>query len=508
MILLVAALGTGLRVQAQEGCAPRPLPWFEDFESGFVSSNGWVNTTLDSTYFEYDGCWTHFLRHYPGWRSLISFEYFNVQNPPPIRNNLLHLEKAYWDFNGVEPGEKWAATPPCAESPTQVTLWGFYHVWVFGTELTDPMTDTLFAAGVPLGIGYIADEADPMWSYVPLDTVYITSRVGEAKSFRCSDLRGTVVPPPCRLAFRVAEPMDTWRGNVTVYLDSITVATGTLHTDTTVDYRDTLCAGLDYAGHGFSPGTLDQPGTYTFTRTECTDTAALLHRLTLTVLPVADTVLHDTLTPGDTLWVAGNAITAAGTYRFRLTAGNGCDSTVTLHLASCLPVPCLALSRDFIDYDHPVVTFTDCTEGSTHSLWRMSNGTTLTGQSVRHQFRHPLPDSLTVSLHSCNRHGCCADTTFPLPLHIRSVWFPNTFTPGAEDNNRFGCVTSVEATAFELTVFNRRGMKVYTTADPAARWDGTLGGNPLPQGTYLYQWHIKDSHGLVKNGAGTITLIR
>ncbi|MEL6676188.1 MAG: gliding motility-associated C-terminal domain-containing protein, partial [Bacteroidota bacterium] len=39
--------------------------------------------------------------------------------------------------------------------------------------------------------------------------------------------------------------------------------------------------------------------------------------------------------------------------------------------------------------------------------------------------------------------------------------------------------------SYEVNIFNRWGRKVFTADDPDASWDGTMGGQPLPEGVYL-----------------------
>ena len=172
------------------------------------------------------------------------------------------------------------------------------------------------------------------------------------------------------------------------------------------------------------------------------------------------------------------------------------------------PELCVRLSRPFIDFDFPVVTFTDCSEGRAHSTWSFSDGIVIESASARRQFHHPLPDNVEVTLQSCNRYNCCSDTAFYVPSLIRSVWFPNVFTPDEETNNRFGITVSFEIVKFELYIYNRQGLLIYHTEDPAAPWDGTRDGRPCPQGAYVYHWHVRDATDYVKNGTGTITLIR
>lgn len=104
--------------------------------------------------------------------------------------------------------------------------------------------------------------------------------------------------------------------------------------------------------------------------------------------------------------------------------------------------------------------------------------------------------------------GCCADTTLTFGLQIRSIWFPNVFTPDEDGNNRFGCVTSCEVSEYELMVFNRWGLWVWSTTDINNRWDGCRDERPLPQGAYVYRWRLKDVQGERWHGEGIVTLIR
>lgn len=172
------------------------------------------------------------------------------------------------------------------------------------------------------------------------------------------------------------------------------------------------------------------------------------------------------------------------------------------------PTLCVELSLPFIDFDSPTVYFTDCSEGGASSTWCFDDGITLNGAYSRRQFNHPLPDSVVVTLQTCNRYHCCADTTFSIHKKIRSIWWPNVFTPDEEQNNRFGCTVTYEIVAFEMHIYNRQGLLVYHTTDPSATWDGTHEGKPCPQGAYVYHWHAKYAYGYVKNGVGTVTLIR
>lgn len=382
------------------------------------------------------------------------------------------------------------------------------------------------------------------------------------------------------------------------YLYSLTAANGCdsivrlhlMYSMDTIEYYDTVCQGQAYSGYGFNITTTQTAGT----RAYWDDWGDSLCRycLWLTVLPISYTDTTVCVFMGDTVFHDGDTLVDTGAYTTIYTAANGCDSVFTLHLryeemrleasadgicpgdsvtltaigthtawwvstppdetlagqqemttivvrpqqstTYCLfsreggemigcidvgveapPELCVQLSIPIIDFDYPVVHFNDCSESGVVSNWTFSEygisageDVTVSQRKVMRKFQHPLPDSVVVTLQSCNQYHCCADTVFCVPTKIRSVWWPNVFTPGEEQNNRFGCVTSIDIVEYELFIYNRLGLQVFHSADPTAAWDGTCEGVPVQQGAYVYRWYIRDVYGSLKNGVGTVTLIR
>ena len=198
--------------------------------------------------------------------------------------------------------------------------------------------------------------------------------------------------------------------------------------------------------------------------------------------------------------------TVTTTYQLLDAFGN-IISSVTVGVEPPPPL-CIETNRDFIDFDHPVLTLHDCSPDRHSSTWVFSDGYTLSGERARRQFYHPLPDTITVTLHSCNQYNCCSDTTLGFHPEIRSVWFPNIFTPNEQQNNRFGAVTSCQTAEFEIFIYNRQGLLVYHSTDINEPWDGSHDGVPVPQGAYAYRWYLKDIHGDRWSGTGIVTLVR
>lgn len=172
------------------------------------------------------------------------------------------------------------------------------------------------------------------------------------------------------------------------------------------------------------------------------------------------------------------------------------------------PIPSYTLSRPFIEYENLNILFSDISEGSRFSYWEFSDGVLDTSKYSYRKFSSSLSDSVVVKLTTCSMEDCCNDTTFSVPIISRTIWFPNVFTPGEAENNRFGCFTSIEVDEFELYIYNRRGMLAYKTDDITAFWDGTHNGKPCSQETYTYYWRIRDKYGTTQSGVGMVMLLR
>ncbi len=118
-----------------------------------------------------------------------------------------------------------------------------------------------------------------------------------------------------------------------------------------------------------------------------------------------------------------------------------------------------------------------------------------------------------------NANGCT--DTFFLPFTVTNneqVYLPNAFSPNSSnaENRTFKVYGyNVQASEFELTIYNRWGTKVYSTTDIGEAkfvgWDGTstsLGGGNVPQGVYTYYIKGKFRSGESFEKAGTVNLIR
>ena len=94
----------------------------------------------------------------------------------------------------------------------------------------------------------------------------------------------------------------------------------------------------------------------------------------------------------------------------------------------------------------------------------------------------------TITLFASNEAGC-ADTltTVVQVADAIGLFVPNVFTPDGDGiNDVFSITLGNTAPGSVMRIFNRWGQEVSTTTDLSAGWDGKVGGEPVPDGVYLY----------------------
>ena len=119
-------------------------------------------------------------------------------------------------------------------------------------------------------------------------------------------------------------------------------------------------------------------------------------------------------------------------------------------------------------------------------------------------------DSVAVMLVVCN-DGCCDSAMRSVPVWHEYLAAPNMFAPkgSSEANSRWrvvgGCVTD-----FEVSVFNRRGLRVFHSRDKDAEWDGNHNNAPCPGGNYVYvvRYSTCTQPTVRKQMTGSVVLLR
>lgn len=109
-----------------------------------------------------------------------------------------------------------------------------------------------------------------------------------------------------------------------------------------------------------------------------------------------------------------------------------------------------------------------------------------------------LPDALRPQ-HSSRSNRICFNLTF-------DVRMPNAFIPNdaGSVNSTFGPIFSFTPERYELSIYNRSGLKIWTGEGP---WDGKINGKEAPAGVYLYLIRISNYSNTVREMDGQVTLV-
>ena len=469
-LLLLPCLAWG-----QGECTPEPLPYFEDFQSGFVHDNGQGGSFWDETYQEVQSCWTVCWVRSFEWRSLMVLEY---------DNKVMEL-RSYCCYN-MPPGRvyyRFAVSPRMAAEPRRLQFKARYFVPDYDRSHND--IDWTLEEGGRLALGYVTDENDCINTFTPFDTIRIDSNYGDyhinhpPMQLFDIDLGRSfdTFPQPWRIAFRTVQPDSL--AQIFIHIDDIRISNEQAEYHCTEHYVDTVCQDEGYHRHGFHippQRTLDI-GTRHYSYV---DTTGCLVSLDLTVTGTHTTVLRDTVPCGESSHYMPDTSLTAGTHYFHLADRYGCDSLVVLT----------------VDEAYVTHLYDTIQQGDT----LLFEGRTLTANGT---YRHD-----TVATDGCDSLVVMHLRVQPLPfVDVDTIvfWFPNVFTPSQEINKRFGCVTSCEVTEFEMYIYNRLGLLVYHTLDIGEWWDG----GTLPQGAYVYHYRLRTAaDNRVRSGVGTVLLLR
>lgn len=479
-ILILLLLLFPATLWGQSDCTPEPLPYYEDFSTGFDCNNGWYIVWLDTTYQEDDHCWTVCWEHASYWESLILRFGTDFRKMMSLRVR----------FNNINTGNlkneyKYAVSPRMAAAPRRLQFEAGYYSAHRDTNFNIQELDLLLEDGARLALGYVTDDNDCNNSYVPFDTLEVSVRWSDNQSLQVFDIDlgryFDTFPEPWRIAFRPEKTSEY--DDVSLLVDSIRISTEAAAYHCTEDYADTVCQGTGYYRHGFhiQPERTGQTGTRHY---NYVDTTGCLVSLDLTVMETHTTVLSDTVPCGQPSRYMPDTVLTTGTHRFLLSDRHGCDSLVVL-----------TIKQAWVTHLHDTLQ-----QGDT----LLFHGNVLTSGGI-------------YTYDTVDAEGC--DSLVILHLHnvlLPSVntdtlvfWFPNVFTPGLDNNNRFGCVTSTQVVEFEMWIYNRSGLLVWKSEDINQPWDGSHHGRPVPQGAYVYYYRLRTvADNRVHTGVGTVTLLR
>ncbi len=200
------------------------------------------------------------------------------------------------------------------------------------------------------------------------------------------------------------------------------------------------------------------------------------------------------------------------TYLVQVIDENQCRDTLEFVLGNTPPAEPLFITDPTADttilMSQNPISFINQTVGGVAYLWDFGDGSRSMDENP--VYGYDETGTYEVTLTADNRFFACP-TTYSLILEIipdGSLFLPNAFTPnndGVNDLFRIGYEGVVEA---EWIIFDRWGKQIQVFNGVEEGWNGTVNGQPAPEGVYVLKVRARLNSGVWVERGGTITLLR
>lgn len=212
--------------------------------------------------------------------------------------------------------------------------------------------------------------------------------------------------------------------------------------------------------------------------------------------------LHYQWSTGDTVSLISVATPATYTVMVTDHCGNTVSSSVSIKH------PPLQIS--------PVISDTDICKGDSVFITLPTSLSSVTWSpsvtAIGNNSFYTLPvTSSAYTIQAKDEYDCPYSDRFMIIVNpcTEQLWVPNAFSPNGDYlNDTFGATTDGRLRSFSLAVYNRWGEQVFSTANPAIKWDGKLKGRPAIGGVYVWMCKYQFLQGPLMTTKGTVVLIR
>jgi gliding motility-associated-like protein len=153
------------------------------------------------------------------------------------------------------------------------------------------------------------------------------------------------------------------------------------------------------------------------------------------------------------------------------------------------------------------VEFSNRSSNAASILWDFGNGNTSTDQEPVYDF--PRPGTYPVTLSIVSPDGCVDELTLDVTVETDFyIYVPSAFTPDGDGLNECFEVKGVGFDEYEIKVFDRWGNQVFYSNSIENCWDGSVNGQPAPQGTYSYTIFLRLPFDRIHQKTGVVTVYR
>lgn len=119
--------------------------------------------------------------------------------------------------------------------------------------------------------------------------------------------------------------------------------------------------------------------------------------------------------------------------------------------------------------------------------------------------------TITYIVTGIDTYGCSAGSDsvkVEVDPDCSHVAIPSAFSPNNDGRNDFFHALNKGVTSFNLRVYNRWGIMVFSSENPDSLWDGKLNGMEQPVGVYIWVVKAQLDDGTIVDQKGNVTLVR
>lgn len=205
------------------------------------------------------------------------------------------------------------------------------------------------------------------------------------------------------------------------------------------------------------------------------------------------------------LWQDGSTarsftVDQLGPYHVQVTDKNGCRAADTTYITTILPAPSKFLPSDTAVCGYDKLTIRPLSNFRSYLWDNNANSSSIT-------ISQPKTYWLTVT----DQDGCVGtDSILVNPKQcLIGIYVPNAFTPNGDHlNDEIYPIIGGDVVAYEFSIFNRWGTRVFTSKEIGKGWDGRLNSYPQDPSTFTWKCTYQLAGDKPKVASGTIVLIR
>lgn len=199
-----------------------------------------------------------------------------------------------------------------------------------------------------------------------------------------------------------------------------------------------------------------------------------------------------------------------GTYSVVATDVNGCSVNSSVFVDQTLPLNLTVNPVTAVIFEDESVSlnasFSPYIPGVVYS-WSPTNGLSCT------DCPNPIAtpgDSIIYQVTITTTDGCVDQDSISIITKVRcgEHLIPNSFSPNGDGLNDVFKVYGKCIVAIKMQVYDRWGEKVFNTETLDFGWDGTLNGQIMNTGSYVYQIDLSFNDGSIVTETGNVNLVR